>query len=119
MSPLLTVRDLSEMLRDTSTGHIRFRRVNLGKVPSDKHGVYSFWYRRRCIYVGMAPVQPIRRRLEQHWAGSHNALLKQWIDSKGEKLCVEYVVVPDIGLIAEIEQRLIKLYQPLANKNLK
>ena len=119
MSPLSAIAGLPEALNQVSSGYIRFRRVNLGKVPSDKHGVYSFWYRQRCIYVGKAPIQPIQRRLEQHWSGSHNDVLKQWIDSKGEKLCVEYVVVPDISLIAEIAEQLIKLYQPLANKYLK
>lgn len=86
------------------------------EIPGELAGVYAFWYRRsgRCVYVGMTSDQPIKKRLRQHWNGSHNETLRLWIQGYGPHLDICYAGV-DRGTIEALERRLIRLWNPEAN----
>ncbi len=88
-----------------------------GEIPDAARGVYAFWCRDngRCVYVGQAKDQPIKRRLHDHWKGSHNETLQNWIRSFGKQLDVCFVC-PEPEKIDRLERRLIKLWKPEANE---
>ncbi len=98
---------------------LRFRVKDFDKIPPDAFGVYGLWFQQKCIYIGKAKEQPIPRRLEQHWKGSHNLLLAAWISSKGSNLLVAYSKIKDLDRIDNFEKHCIKRFQPLTNKMLK
>lgn len=98
---------------------LTFKKSDFGKVPSNAFGIYGLWYGKRCIYIGKAEEQSIARRLEQHWRGSHNPYLADWIKAMGPQLRVGYVMVEDQSEISDLEKRYIKQFQPLTNRHLK
>ena len=89
--------------------------MEFSKIPADAYGVYGIWFRRRCIYIGKAKSQPIAKRLEQHWNGTHNPDLADWISAKGPLLNVSYAITHKQA-IDNFERRHIKRFQPLTNK---
>ena len=95
---------------------LRFRRADFDKIPADAFGVYGLWYRRRCIYVGKAEKQPIAKRLEQHWKGTHNRELEAWVHAKGSDLRVAYLVAEEKSKVSSLEKLYIRRFQPLTNK---
>lgn len=88
----------------------------LEEVPRDLTGVYAFWYRRtgRCVYVGKASEQTVRKRLHQHWRGSRNEALNLWMKAYGNFLDVCYAPV-ERHRVAAMERRLIKRWKPETN----
>lgn len=94
-----------------------FRRHNIESIPDNAVGIYGFWYRTtgKCIYVGKAKKQPIKKRLKQHWRKSHNLELRLWIDEFGEFLDVCYISVECKKRIDRMEKRLIRAWDPEAN----
>ena len=94
---------------------LRFRRADFDKIPTDAFGVYGLWYRRRCIYVGKAETQPIVKRLEQHWKGTHNRELGAWVRAKGSDLRVAYLVTEEKSKVSLLEKLYIRRFQPLTN----
>ena len=90
--------------------------IRFQMMPSE---VYGLWFRKRCIYVGKAQEQPIARRLEQHWRGSHNSDLDAWVKAKGAELRVSYRIIRKQSAISDLEEFYIKQFQPLTNKLLK
>ncbi|MCY4175348.1 MAG: hypothetical protein OXD37_03300 [Acidimicrobiaceae bacterium] len=97
-------------------GHLTFRRIDFDKIPSEVFGIYGLWFRKRCIYVGKAEKQSIVKRLQQHWKGSHNEYLADWIKAKGPELRVKYIPVQKTSIISGIEVLYIRNLQPLTNK---
>lgn len=89
-------------------------------IPSKMKGVYAFWYRPngRCIYVGKAEKQSIKTRLKQQWLNSRNPDLKLWIDAFSKSLDICYLSVED-GKIGKVEKKLIQMWYPETNINLK
>ena len=98
---------------------LRFRKSDFNKIPDDVFGVYGLWFRKRCIYVGKAQEQPIAKRLEQHWRGSHNSDLDAWAKAKGAELRVSYRIITQQSEISDLEEFYIKRFQPLTNRLLK
>lgn len=94
---------------------IRFRIVDFYKIPEHYYGVYGIWYNKHCLYVGQAKLQPIYKRLEDHWKGTHNPRLQTWIDAKGTLLTVAYETVVDLDEIDTLERYYIRKFQPLTN----
>ena len=85
-------------------------------IPKDIFGVYAFWCRDngKCIYVGKAEDQPVKKRLGDHWRKSHNEILRLWIEAFGDNLDVCYMSVEN-HRIDSLERRLIKTWKPEAN----
>ena len=84
--------------------------------PATAHGVYGIWFRRRCIYVGKADLQPISTRLKQHWEHSHNERLQAWIKAKGRRLRVSYLALSPRKNIDIYERYFIARFQPITNR---
>lgn len=91
--------------------------TSINRVPESVFGVYAIWYKdkAKCIYVGKAEERPIRKRLKEHWNGSHNETLMLWIRSFSYNLYVCFMPA-DKAKISCLERRLIKLWKPEANK---
>lgn len=95
-----------------------FRLSRIEQLPGGR-GIYGFWYRRRCIYIGKAQDQPIRTRLEQHWKRCHNDDLRLWMEATRGDLLFAICVVEGPENIDAAERRYIRRFQPVANKTLK
>lgn len=93
---------------------VPFKLVHISRIPPTFFGVYSFWHKRRCIYIGQAKSQPIRDRLYQHFKESHSDRLNDWIMAYGADLTVCYVQL-EKRRIDRAERRLIKVKKPFAN----
>ena len=91
--------------------------ISIDRIPRSAYGVYAFWYRKtgKCIYVGQAAKQPVKKRLKDHWRGSHNETLKLWLRAFGGHLKICYMKV-ELNKIDCFERRLIRLWKPEANK---
>lgn len=93
-----------------------FRLKNIDDIEQSSYGVYGFWYKRRCIYIGKAGRQPISNRLRQHWSETHNPLLKDWLEAKGKEITFAYQVIPNRDQIDAYERFYIRQFQPVTNK---
>jgi len=98
---------------------VHFRKKMLSELP-DKSGVYVFWCKTskgstKYIYVGMAGKQTLRERLIQHWKGSHNSQLTQWINLFTRYLRVTTIPLPQ-EKVAPTEKRLICTLMPETNQ---
>lgn len=87
---------------------------NIEKIPQSDKGVYAFWHRRRCIYVGKSD-QSIRERLRQHWNGETNQKLRRWINALGKDLDICYLRIQSKHQIDRIERHFIKRWDPETN----
>lgn len=95
---------------------VLFRRTSIDSICDECYGVYGFWYKRRCIYIGKAEKQPIKVRLMQHWSDCHNDDLKLWIQTKGKELKITYKILDNKDSIHSYERFYISKYQPITNK---
>lgn len=91
-----------------------FKLVHVNAIPADYFGVYSFWFKGRCLYIGQAKSQPIKKRLNQHFDVSHNDRLNDWIKAYGPELTV-CIMVSGRSRIDRLERRLIKSRKPVTN----
>lgn len=89
-------------------------------MPDDAIGVYGFWCVNpvRCVYVGKAERQSIRKRVKQQWKHSKNPILKSWIRSFAEHLEICYLALPRAKMhkVGDLETKLIGMWNPQANK---
>lgn len=92
----------------------RFDWLNIARLQDDEYGVYAIWGKNLCIYVGKAEKQSIKKRLLQHYSGSHNQYLSMWIAST-HTLWFDYNVINNIHAINMHEKRKILQLAPLTN----
>jgi hypothetical protein len=92
-----------------------FTLAHIHRYAPDLPGVYTFWFGRYCVYVGQSKKQSIRKRLIDHWQGSHNPALSIWIKAKKDSLTVSWLPVERVAVIPVIEKRCIQRLQPLTN----
>lgn len=94
-----------------------FRLHNINSIPDNTVGIYGFWYRinGKCVYVGKAKNQPIKKRLKQHWE-KPNKKLQLWISVYGRFLDICYLPVECKKNIDKMEKRLIRAWHPEINK---
>ena len=95
---------------------IPFRLSSFELFSPDDHGLYSFWFRKTCIYVGKAEDSSIKKRLTDHWTRTHNDYLRYWIDAKGPKLRIKTKIINNKKDIEIFERFYIRKFRPLANK---
>ena len=79
------------------------------------HGIYGFWYDQTCVYIGKAKDQPIKSRLIQHWRGSHNRQLRDWMDAEGQNIGFAYLEISDTDAVDCHERYYIRRFQPMSN----
>ena len=92
----------------------RLNWANISRVPDDEFGVYAIWAPRRCVYVGQAKRQSLRKRLKDHLHKSHNEELNVWIRSSVE-LSFTVELVENKEGIDRLERLRISQYSPLTN----
>lgn len=107
--------ELQNMKKKRST--MPFILYNIDSIPDNAIGIYGFWFRKngKCIYVGKAEKQPIKKRLRQHWRKSHNLQLQSWIREFREFLDICYLPVKCKKKINKMEVRLIRAWRPETN----
>jgi len=96
-----------------------FSLSNIDLLPSVDGGVYAIWCKPtgKCIYVGHT-ARNLRQRLVEHWGLQTNKTLARWITVFGDYLILCYHRCNE-SQAKRIESRLIKTWQPEANKDLK
>jgi hypothetical protein len=93
-----------------------FTRRRIESLPDAAFGVYGFWYRRLCIYIGSAIDQPLQQRLLQHWMKSHNSELRSYLIAFPEEM--QFAVKMMAQKRAKTAERLyIERCAPLTNRN--
>jgi hypothetical protein len=101
--------------RHTTVGKHPFNMLNVAKVPEGAFGVYGFWFGPRCIYVGRATDQTLRKRLVQHFKRSHSQTLTKWLLAYGPEVSFCCVVL-ERKHVSRSEVRLIRRLQPIGNE---
>jgi hypothetical protein len=101
--------------QDALSERLPFNRVTIDKVHLSCAGVYLFWHRKMCIYVGKTD-RSLRQRLREHWALCHNDQLRRWIKACGQQLEIQWRCIDDLSSIRAYEQMYIDLCMPLTNK---
>ena len=91
---------------------IPFRRSSIEASVPSASGIYMFWSKKFCLYVGKA--DNLCERLLSHWLRSHNPELNMWIKARGTDLCVTYRLVD--SNLQNAEQELIDRLSPHLNK---
>jgi hypothetical protein len=94
---------------------INFSNIEINRAGLVKPGIYVFYLKKICIYVGSAE-RPLGERLREHWRGSHNDRLTNWIKVYGKKLRVEVREVTNLARIKSVEQGEMDRLSPLVNK---
>lgn len=89
---------------------------NIMSVPQTLVGVYVLYYGSIFIYVGQAAMRPIRRRLEEHYNGSHNEKLAVWIRALDGSIMFSYESC-EKARIDDLERSMIHHLQPTTNEH--
>jgi len=100
---------------DPFRNQISFRLREIERLRDVGCGIYGFWFGKNCIYVGKADLQAIYSRLVQHYKGTHNRILRLWIEAKGPRLRVSYKAISNSADIDVMERVCIQRFKPLAN----
>ena len=93
---------------------VPFNLISIDKMEPGRSGVYGFWFNRGCIYIGKA--LNIKDRLGQHWRGSHNDELRDWVRAKKSKLSFNYKFQVDGVDIDSMERFFIRRFEPRCNR---
>jgi excinuclease UvrABC nuclease subunit len=96
---------------------IAFNMLNINDI-GEETGVYAFWFNNRCIYVGKAERQSLKKRLTQHYRNCHSNDLKLWIDVYGCQLKFCFLKLKKQQSIDFLERKFIYRLQPTTNKQL-
>lgn len=108
------------MSDDRVTGALSEGLVPFGYMSSEhtdeSPGLYSFWVRGTCLYVGMS--MNIRRRLRQHCESEDNGRLREYFEAYGTE--IRFAVMYHHGIteprLRRLESRAIRAMRPLANR---
>lgn len=95
---------------------IPFKRHNVDKISDNIFGIYGFWYKKRCLYVGKAERQSIKSRLMQHWSNCHNKDLQAWITVYGKDIKIAFKGIDENAIINKSERFYIDFFDPVTNK---
>ena len=118
MSRIPTHEAINELRQEWKPylNQLSFRLASLDEIPR-AHGLYGFWFRRRCLYVGQAKGQTIAERLKQHWRHPHNKYLSDWIKADASKIQISYLIIDRLSEIDFLERHYISKFQPITNKH--
>lgn len=82
-------------------------------VPAEP-GLYSFWLRERCLYVGMS--DNLKRRIREHESNETNTDLAGYFDEFHDQIKIS--VVPMRGDLRRMESEAIRDLHPVTNADL-
>ena len=82
---------------------------------SPQPGLYCFWLRTRCLYVGMS--EDLQRRMAQHCTAEDNPKLARHFQTYSEEIRVSitYLDMP-ASRLRHIESRIISTLKPICNR---
>ena len=93
----------------------RFIPVNIQELP-DVGGVYILFHNRNFVYVGKSENnQGVRKRLTNHYDGSSNEKLRNWLEALDGDVKFTYISCRT-DEVDDLERSLICYLQPIANK---
>lgn len=83
----------------------------------DSPGLYSFWVRGRCLYVGKSDTS-LRRRLKEHCEAEDSPLLRENFEAYGTEIKAVVAYYEDVSeeRLRELESEAIRKMRPLANR---
>ena len=77
-------------------------------------GLYSFWLRGRCIYVGMS--MDLQKRIAQHSRDEANPKLREYFEGYPKEIEISFVYLDrSEDEIRSMESQIISGVRPLAN----
>jgi hypothetical protein len=94
----------------------KFKFQKIESVPRGSFGVYIFIHRKSYLYVGKsAGEEGVKERLLNHYNGTHNEILKKYIQALNGTIRVAYITCDEED-VDDLERSLIRHFQPNANK---
>ena len=105
---------MSDVVSRLSDCPIPFGRMSYEHVD-ESPGLYCFWVRGTCLYVGMST--NLKRRLKEHCEAEDNERLSEYFEAYGAEIdaVIVYRDAPEARL-RELESDAIKKLRPLANR---
>lgn len=85
------------------------------QVSSRTQGIYAFWLRRRCLYVGIS--EDIQRRMYQHRMNEHNLRLERYFGAFSQEIEVSYIALSSIpyAKLRRLERKVISILRAATN----
>lgn len=90
----------------------RFSLSNILSIPAAINGVYVLFHSRTFIYVGKST--DVRSRMLMHYDGTHNRLLRVWINALDGRIRFKYFCCTSLD-VDDVEKSMIRFLQPFAN----
>ena len=105
---------VSDLLSELSRCHLSFGYRSYEQVD-ESPGIYCFWVRGKCLYVGMST--NLKRRLEQHCNSESNPILKNHFEAYRNEISLSFAYknVSESELF-KIESHTISILHPIANR---
>lgn len=105
---------VSDIVSRLSDRPVPFGRMSYEHI-NESPGLYCFWVRGACLYVGMS--MNLRRRLREHCEAEDNVQLAEYFETYGSEIGVVTVYhdAPEARL-RELESEAIRRMRPLANR---
>lgn len=77
-------------------------------------GLYSFWLRKMCLYVGMS--MDLRRRIEEHSRSEPNIRFRGYINHYPNEIMISIVYLNyDESMLRKLETKAIRQLHPITN----
>ena len=111
----VSVRDfaVSDVVEGLRTGQRLFDSMFYNQVM-DSPGLYSFWLRGRCLYVGMSI--DLKRRIGEHCTDETNISLRNYLKSYPNEIMISFVYRnSDPARLRRMEADAIKKLNPISN----
>lgn len=85
-------------------------------IGSSERGVYAFWLRSSCLYVGMST--HLRQRIYQHRMQEHNELLSRYFKAFWSDIEASFVPLSgqSEAALRSTEQAVIRMLRPRTNR---
>ena len=108
---------MSDIVSELSRGAIPFG-YNSPDQVAETPGLYCFWVRGTCLYVGMSA--NLRRRLKQHCTTEDNPILKDHFKAYGDEISLSVVYKnTSKSTLHTLESHAILKLDPIANRDKK
>lgn len=89
----------------------------LSRLECVECAVYLFWSKSKASYVYIGKTdRTLKKRLREHFLDCKNPVLRAWIRCASDDLIFCYVACT-AGTILKLERRLIRQFDPSANKD--
>ena len=113
----VSVRDsvVSDIVERLSTKNMGFGYMAYANVD-EMGGLYSFWVRDTCLYVGEST--NLKRRLKEHCEFEENPILKENFDAYSDEIMMVIAYEENAGVdeLKKLESEAIKKMHPIANR---